>query len=1270
MTAATLRGGGGAGGGGFVSRPDSLRSQDQFELLLGLGSGRWKGLTKGLKSALINDIPIEDDAGVANFKDMTFVFADGDPTQTQIVTFNLGAGASYSAVGGGSGTQLANTNVGAPGSWVNAAVTVPGVDHIDLRFLVQQLFNQTEKGVFETTASIEIEMKPSGYSNWINVYENAPAVTYDPKGISFALRNGGSFGEVAARMLAPSEWFAPGGYFNEPDSGSFQITGKTTSAYVREIRISVPNSGAYANRTWQIRCRLVEKDTLDEDKNQQRRQITWESVGASIGKKWGDGEEWRGLVWGQLYGNASDQLTGVPKFAGVFDTLVCPVPPAVVFDPETRIYSGATWDGSYDYQYTNDPAWCLKAIIEDPISGIAALSPGSTLNKWDALEASKMFSEQVPDGAGGTQPRFSMNLSIEDPRAAEDLIQYIAGAVNGLAWEEDPGKWRLTVSKLRNPVAVFVPENIVGDFGYSHTDMDTRANDVTMTFLNEENNFAQDQVRVFDQDDIDNRGRVPISLVAVGCNLRQEALRRAQFRLSTSLNETQMVSFATNRQGLMVSRFDTILIADPDFGDVQTTGRLLTMSGGTVTCRDPVRLEVGVAYELKLTIPNPDYVNPDLATAPSSADWRSPTITIARTIVNNSSQRGDVTTLYLNAALPARTPINPAFALAAVGLPATPVAYQVIDIERVEGSELVNITALNIYAAKYAEMDAVVEGAFSARPPSQAPLPPGEPADGMISLRLLRGEAVMRSVMQVAWQRPAGQYIQGFKVEQSLNNGPRTVLYDSTPDTSFDISDPQIGLYNFWIYTVDRSGNISLPITDEIEILEAGLRRGVGTLAARPSTLQLVGDRYTTTDQSPNLTSIWDGTTWFVESSKVATPGDLGVDGNATFGDNLIPNARFAENGLKWFSPGGAYSRAPCVAGGPSGFAYQTTTGNESSFYPAGFVPVFGGKKLYGSAWLYSAFATTILFGLQEYDAAGAVINTFSEPVSIPAGWTLVPRTYQLNAATVNVFPLYYFGPYAGGTISQMAEPRLSYSQPGADVTAAQPIVSKLSPATGNALDNFLASDGIPFSRVVARGEARDGDAVSFPATYSSVPQVSFSYGGNAATAGQNIKIQADALTASGFTMRAKSQAVTVGSTTTDTGSSAGSGPEPARVMNRSNGGVPFDGRFVFTYPVTVGNIAPGEPGTITVGIYCKIGGSWIQVGSADHGASGTYSVAVTPGTVDFGAGNEFGVGATYTEGSGTAVTGFTSVVYQLGTTTETSLTPSGASPIKWEARL
>jgi len=241
---------------------------------------------------------------------------------------------------------------------------------------------------------------------------------------------------------------------------------------------------------------------------------------------------------------------------------------------------------------------------------------------------------------------------------------------------------------------------------------------------------------------------------------------------------------------------------------------------------------------------------------------------------------------------------------------------------------------------------------------------------------------------------------------------------------------------------------------------------------------------------------------------------------------------------------------------------------------------------------------------------------------------------------------------------------------PGADVTLDQDVVSRLDSVTGRASENFVnATTGNPFAQLVASSEARDGDVVTFPSALPAVPRIFFLPGGKSVTA-DNIRIEASGLSTTGFVMVAKSQTVTAGSTITDSSSAPGGAGEPDEIINRTNSGAPFDGRFTYRFSVTVGSVAPGEPGYAEVALFARKGGNWTEVGRENFNATGTYNRSVTPGTVDFGTGSEFGVSLVYGEGTGTSLTDFVHVQYVLGTVTQASLTPSNASPIPWQAFL
>lgn len=804
-----LIGAGPGGGGGPRNVPDNLRSVDSYEAVIGLGTSRMTLAPGGLKNLFINNVQVEDSQGNANFTEFTAALFDGDPTILQPINLTLGQSA------GGVGVSLTLSNDyenGSPGDWVTAAITTPGCDFIDVRFAVNALYNQTKDGIKEETATIEVEVRPSGSTNWINPLVDMTAPAFDENGINDTL-----FQRVW--YLLRNKW-SNATTWAGGTPGLLKIKGKTTSTYFRELRIGVPNTGAYANKTWQVRARLIERDYQlygDENENERRRSIVWESVAGVNSKPIGGTEEWRGLSHLQIYGKATDQINGVPEITGIYDIGRYLVPPSTVWDPITRLYTGAAWDGiTTQLAWTQCPAWQIKGLIEDDLSGVSALTPGSTLNKWDVLEASKWFSTLVPDGFGGMHPRYSANWFIEEGQQAHELVNYLAGAVGAFCWDEGDGNWRMKVEKPENPVMIFTKENIVGEFSYAHTDFDTRYNDYTGVFRNKDLLYKEDRVRVFDQTDIDLTGRRHTTVALVGCDNRQEALRRLKIRQLSSQNEFRIVNFTTNRQGLMLEPFSVVAVADGDLNvdaGIRSTGRItgINLARTSITVRDPLRLEVGVNYSIRLTVPNPDY-DPNANIQPSSADWRKPTITITRNIVNTAAQRGDVVNLHLDQALPANVPEFAPISLEAVGLPALPKQYRVTNIKPDDSNpELVSITAIEIYTSKWAESDNITEDEILAQSTNRVAPSPIAPAAGMFSLQSFNSDSGVNRVLTVSWERPASLFIRGYRVEYQHNGGP-WMSFPVTTERYIEMQNPEHGVYNFRIYTVDRRGIESLPL--------------------------------------------------------------------------------------------------------------------------------------------------------------------------------------------------------------------------------------------------------------------------------------------------------------------------------------------------------------------------------------------------------------------------------------------------------------------------
>lgn len=838
----TLRGSGGGGSGGgskFITRPDTLRSNDTFEGLLGLCVGPIKGPVDGMKSIRINGTPIEDTSGNQNFQDFQALFADGDPLKfPQKVSLRLGTAGAPTSIG----VQLSNVGGSAP-VWVTRTINETGAAHIDLRFDVNALYHQDKTGVYETTANVEIQMKPVGTATWINPFATNGNVlpTYDPGGYGVDDGYGGDL-----------RFFTSHNTYTKVSSGSYglylAITGKTTSIFVKELRIAVPNTGVYADKGWDIRCRLVETESLDADPVFEKRTINWESATAVYNDVLGAHEDWRGVAWLQIYGKASDSFTGIPETDGIYDTKIVQVPPSGVFNPDTRAYTGAIWDGSFVKAYTNDPAWVLNDAISDGLSGISRLVPGAHLNKWDALELSKYASQLVSDGAGGTHPRFSLNLAVTDAQRSDDFIRYMAGACAATTWDSGDGEWRCLVDKPQAVTALFTHENIEGEFNYSHSDVDTRFNEVTVVFLNEEFDYREDRVKLEDPDHIARFGRKPTKLVAIGCTNRQQALRWAILKLRTNINEFRNVNFVTNRQGKLLERFSWINVADGSLNQTlddlkRTTGRIVDNKGGSIVLRDTIRLELGIVYQLHVTVPNPNY-NPDATTSPTDPTWQMPTIDITRNVTNTNGQRGDVREIFLDAPLPVGVAANANVALAATGLPSVPKVYRIIDLDWNDDGERVAISAIEVDTGKYVASDtadyAYTVPGYGA--PSNILPPPVPPPGGLLSLvQTVDTSAASHRALRADWRRPAYPLLKGYRRERRFNEGPWENL-GFTTRLEDELLDPTEGFYEYRVYTVDTKNRESLPLTDNLVIGTSPQWAPVGLLTNESHTVAAAAD--------------------------------------------------------------------------------------------------------------------------------------------------------------------------------------------------------------------------------------------------------------------------------------------------------------------------------------------------------------------------------------------------------------------------------------------
>ncbi len=203
------------------------------------------------------------------------------------------------------------------------------------------------------------------------------------------------------------------------------------------------------------------------------------------------------------------------------------------------------------------------------------------------------------------EPRFTFNGVLSDARLSMEQVRYMAGAFHGVLYDDLDGSIRLCVPDAQPPTAIFNQENVEnGVFEYSLTDLTTRYNDWTISFVNPDLLWVEDRLRIFDPDHIAKYGRLPTDFIAIACIYESEAIRRGYYRYQIATGQTKMVTFTTNRQSCWVRPYDRIRIADRH-ADGKQSGRVKLVHDDlkTIDLHEPVSVTAATGFDFNAVAP-------------------------------------------------------------------------------------------------------------------------------------------------------------------------------------------------------------------------------------------------------------------------------------------------------------------------------------------------------------------------------------------------------------------------------------------------------------------------------------------------------------------------------------------------------------------------------------------------------------------------------------------------------------------------------------------
>lgn len=675
----------------------------------------------------------------------------------------------------------------------------------------------------------------------VDVYDNPPAnlrtptvpvgetsaptalIIGDPVG-DVMVSNGGVFRRLVDEVLR--ETLNPHSLTN---GANLVLTGKTTSQYVKELRIPVERIAG----TYDIRVTKISPDIGQGGDQENFIDVTWESFQEVIASDM----EFDQVACIQLVGQSSDQLSGLPQFSGVYEGMEVRVPSN--YDPVLRTYDGI-WDGVWKFAYTNNPAFIWNEFKMNDRWGQSAYDP-TIPNKWEVYAAGQHCDVMVDDGQGGVHPRYTFNEWITDPQGVKKLSMYIAGVFGAVSSDDGQGGVFLRVDKDTPAVGIITPEMCVdGTITYSRTDIDTRVNDITVTFKDPELDYEENRLRVSDPAHIAKYGRKPFDMVAVGCRNRQEALRRGRQRLITSTTEVTTASTTLPRIAWAYDLYDIVLIADPRLG-TGLPGRVRNFLNGNKTrwqLRDPITLEPAVSYSVTVQVPNPEYGT----TETNVFD----TLEIPLVAGHPTGEVLELELDYVGALdLPEKAP----FAVTAPGYAGVPKPFRILGFEAEQGDiDGVNVTLLEVNRSKQTYIDTGVS--LSLQEYSALAIGSVEPPEALRvvpSTKISEGKA--QTILELHWNRANSGLTAGYVVRYS-RNGSAFVELARTSDTTVEFVSPPLGDYIFEVTTLGLTRE-STPTRKSYSLV--GDRAPVDT----PTGLRVENGPSSTTFASQDAVLVW-----------------------------------------------------------------------------------------------------------------------------------------------------------------------------------------------------------------------------------------------------------------------------------------------------------------------------------------------------------------------------------------------------------------------------
>ena len=357
----------------------------------------------------------------------------------------------------------------------------------------------------------------------------------------------------------------------EDNEGSFTevindtITGKANSPYQRAYRINLKGYDDAAD--WPLTFKVTRTTTESEATTTQDQIFVDSYVELQEARlRYPDSAYLAVEVDAELFGGR------IPRRSFLYQGIKIQIPSN--YNPTTRVYTGL-WDGTFTEGWTNNPAWILYDILTNNRYGLGDDIDVSQVDTAALYSIGQYCDELVDDGKGSTEPRFTINTTINERKEAFTVVNAIVSAFRGMAFWSAGGV-TFDNDRPKDARRIVAPENVMrGVFNYSGIALKGRHSAVLVTW-NDPDDFYKQQVEVIEDTELIERfGFRTIEVVAFGTTSRAQAIRFGKWILDSEKSETETVVFTAGWDHADARPGEIIKISDPTRAGARFSGRIM-----------------------------------------------------------------------------------------------------------------------------------------------------------------------------------------------------------------------------------------------------------------------------------------------------------------------------------------------------------------------------------------------------------------------------------------------------------------------------------------------------------------------------------------------------------------------------------------------------------------------------------------------------------------------------------------------------------------------